>query len=419
MFEVCLFDLDQTLVETDDMKTLRESGKNRLDDAYAEQVVNALKAKDRKERVIYSKELIASIREQFPTLKLGVFTRSPRGYANAILKTVYPSFQWDVIVAYEDVKHTKPYGDGIDKAMWTFGYETISKVVLIGDGDADIRAAYNAGCVVVLDKTSWPDKHTNDNWNSLGHIPDVIIDEPEQILDVLRDYRPYLPELERLLSNSEGRAGTARFDRVNKFIPKAAGGDKTAFPIYSCGRSFSGYKSLEWRKNWHKLTKSIHAQKDADSFPDEWVNSVRTFISRTFPILMFGGELTVTVIPHRPGRKPRLEAFLAQLEMSYKNNPSAGKGKLSFVPDLLAYREGVRSNSNDKLSSSERFENIRDHLFVQRVDGVKKLMKILVIDDVSTTGSTLIYAKKYLSDAGASEVICLSIAMNISNVLYE
>jgi len=419
MFEVCLFDLDQTLVETEDMKTLRESGKNRLDDAYAAQVIGALKAKDKKERLIYSESLLLSIRKQFPSLKLGVFTRSPRGYADAILKTAYPSIVWDVVVAYEDVEHTKPYGDGIDKAMWSFGYEDISKVVLVGDGDADIRSAYNAGCVVILDKTSWSEQYTNDNWNSLGHIPDVVIEEPEQIIDVLRDYSPYLPELERLLSDSEGRAGAARFDRVNKFIPRGAGGDKTAFPIFSCGRSFSGYKSLEWRKSWHKLTRSIHAQKDADVFPDEWVASVRTFISRTYPPFIFNGNLIVTVIPHRPGRKPRLEAFLAQLESSYKNNLSTIKRKISFVPDLLAYKEGVRSNSNDKLSSSERFENIRDHLFVRRTDALKSPVKVLVIDDVSTTGSTLIYAKKYLLGAGASEVTCLSIAMNISNVLYD
>ncbi|QNR40005.1 HAD hydrolase-like protein [Pseudomonas syringae] len=419
MFEVCLFDLDQTLVETDDMKVLRESGKNRPDEAYAAQVVTAFKAKSRKDRTIYSEKLLLRIREKFPDLKLGVFTRSPRGYADAILKTAYPAIKWDVIIAYEDVKHTKPYGDGIDKAMFSFGYKYISKVVLIGDSDADIRSAYNAGCVIVLDKTSWPDKYTNDNWSSLGHIPDVLIDDPEQIIDVLSDYRPYLPELERLLSNSEKRAGTSRFDRVNKFIPKAVGGDKTAFPIFSCGRSFSGYKSLEWRKKWHELTESIHAQKDADLFPDEWVTSVRTFISRTFPLLVFGGELIVTVIPHRPGRKPRLEAFLEQLEASYKNNPKTIKGKLSFVPDLLAYKDGVRSNSNDKLNANERFENIRDHLFVQRLEILNGSTKVLVIDDVSTTGSTLIYAKKYLSNAGASEITCLSIAMNISNVLYE
>ena len=419
MFEVCLFDLDQTLVETEDMKVLRESGKNRDDADYKKQVIDELKAKEKKDRLIYSEELLLKIKDRFPEIKFGVFTRAPRSYANAILGAAYPSVEWDVIVAYEDVKRTKPYGEGIDKAMWSFGYTSIWKVILVGDGDADIRAAYNAGCVVALDKTSWPGRRTTDNWNALGHIPDVVIDAPEEILDVLHNYEAYLPELERLLSKTDKRVGGARFDRVNKFIPREAGGDKTAFPIFSCGRSFSGYKSLEWRKKWHKLTQSIHDQKDADQFPEEWIKSVKTFITQNFAVLVLGGELIISVIPHRPGRKPRLENFLGQLEASYKENPSMGVAKLSFVPDLLAYKAGVRSNSNDKLSSIERFQNVRDHLFVNRIDVVKKGVKVLIIDDVSTTGSSLIYGKKYLSNAGAGEVTCLSIAMNISNVLYE
>lgn len=418
MFQVCLFDLDQTLVETEDMKELRESGKNNNNADYKKRVINEFNAKGKKDRLIYAEDLILQIRDKFPKMKLGVFTRSPRSYAETILKTAYPSVTWDVIVAYEDVKHTKPYGEGIDEAMWSFDFENISKVILVGDGDVDIRAAYNAGCVVALDKSSWPEKRTTDNWNALGHIPDAIINAPEEIIDVLENYTAYLPELERLLSNTDKRARNARFDRVNKFIPKDAGGDNTAFPIFSCGRSFAGYKSLEWRKQWHNLTQSIHDQKDADEFPEEWIQSVRTFISSKFETLIFGGELIITVIPHRPSRKPRLEAFLGQLEASHKSKPINKWAKLSFIPDLLAYKDGVRSNSNDKLNSAERFQNIRDHLFVNRTDFTKKRPIILVIDDVSTTGSSLIYAKKYLVDAGAKEVTCLSIAMNISNVLY-
>lgn len=414
MFEVCLFDLDQTLINTDDMKELRESGKNKNDPDYLKRVTESFESKAG--RVIYSEEMLCKIRAKFPQLKIGIFTRSPRGYAEAILKAAYPAMVWDVIVAYEDVEHTKPHGEGIDKAMYSFGYRDISRVVLVGDGDVDIRAAYNAGCVVVLDTSSWENKRSSDNWRALGRIPDVVIHKPEEIIDVLNDYESYLPELERLLSGCNARAGAARFDRVNKFIPREAGGDQTAYPIFSCGRSFAGYKSLEWRKKWHELTASIHEQKDAETFPKEWVEAVREFIAAHFPILIFGGTLVVSVIPHRPGRKPRLEAFLRQLEATY--NPKKGVGNLLFVPDLLAYKDGVRSNSNEKLSPSERFENIREHLYVHRVDMAVRA-RVLVIDDVSTTGSSLIYAKKHLIDAGAIEVTCLSIAMNISNVLYD
>ncbi|MES0090422.1 HAD-IA family hydrolase [Mesorhizobium sp. M0030] len=417
MFELCLFDLDNTLVETDDMKDLRESGKNKNDAAYIKSVKNEFLADIG--RHIYSEDLIVRLRKKFPEMKIGIFTRSPRSYATTILTLAYPSVQWDAIVAYEDVARTKPHGEGVHKAMLSLGCKNTAKVVLIGDGDNDIRAAYNAGCVAVLDKTSWENRLTNDNWNALGHIPDVIISDPEKIFEVIENYKAYLPELERLLYRVD-KVSSSRFDKVNKFIHRGAGGGKTAYPIFASGRSFSGYESLKLRKKWHRLTTGIHAQKDADQFPDAWIEAVRIFIRTQFPLLiLLGGELIVSVIPHRPGRKPRLENFLDQLAASYLKEPLKGKGKVSFVSDLLAYKDGVRSNSNDKLGPVERFENVRDHLFVKREDVVKKGPKFLIIDDVSTTGATLIYAKKYLTEAGATEVTCFSIAMNISNVLYD
>lgn len=416
MFDLCLFDLDQTLLDTADMADLRDAGKNRADDTYIAQVKRVFNRST--ERLIYSELLLINIKASFPEMKLGVFTRSPRSYASTILSSAYPSIKWDQIVAFEDVKKTKPYGEGIDKAMFAEGYKNITRVALVGDGDSDVRAAYNAGCVVVLDKSSWGRKLTPDNWRSLAHIPDAVIESPEEIIDVLADYRASLPELERLLSGTKKKNGSARFDRVNKFIPKELGGDNTAFPVFCCGRSFAGYSSLEWKAKWHKLTISIQNNKDVIVFPDEWILAVRSFITNYYRPMFFRGALTVAVVPHRPGRTPRLEAFLAQLEASFVASPLPGRLALSFVPDLLAYKEGVRSNSNDKLGAKERFENIRDHLYVKR-SKIAERAKILVIDDVSTTGSSLIYAKKYLDEAGAADVTCLTIAMNISNVLYD
>jgi predicted amidophosphoribosyltransferase len=44
---------------------------------------------------------------------------------------------------------------------------------------------------------------------------------------------------------------------------------------------------------------------------------------------------------------------------------------------------------------------------------------VLVIDDVCTTGASLIYAGKFLKDAGSGEVTRLAVSMNIGNVLYD
>ena len=365
---------------------------------------------------------MCEIRSQFPQIKLGIFTRSPRSYAETVLKVAYPSLKWDVIVAYEDVSRTKPYGEGIDKAMRSLDCRNLNEVILVGDGDVDIRAAYNAGCLGVLDRSSWGHQYTPDNWKAISRVPDAVIHSPKEILRVLDCYELFLPELERQLSDQRLQIADrkARYDRVNKFVPSDIGGDKTAFYVYSCGRSFADYESIEQRRHWHQLTQSIHDQKEADEFPEEWLRAVKTFITMEFGEAIWRGEkVIVSVIPHRPGRKPRLETFLEQLaEFCAQDQQLCGKGHLSFIPDLLGYKSGVLSNSNDKLNLIARFKNVRDYLFVNR-EAVNTRAKFLIIDDVCTTGSSLIYARKYLIEAGAKDIKCLCVAMSIGNVLYE
>lgn len=417
MLKICIFDLDQTLLDTQDMKVVREAGKNVDTPKYRKSVEAAFNAKNG--RHIYTPQLLEEIRAKFPKLRLCVFTRSPRSYAQIVLTLAYPDFHWDKLVAFEDVPgRTKPYGDGVDKCMQAFEITRLDKVALIGDGDIDVRAAYHAGCVAIVDRSAWPAKlDPLNHWPALGHIPDAILSNPAQLIEVLADYRAYLPELERALTEVPA-ATTARFDKINKFVPRKLGGDATAFPVFTGGRSFSNYKSLKWRRQWHALSDSIHEHKDAEQFPETWIKTLRTFISKTYgPMGFFGGHLHITVIPHRPGRQPRLERLLAQLEHAYAHTPMAGKLQLHFHPGLLAYKPGVRSNSKDKLSNNERFINVRDHLYVADKALAATPGQFLVIDDVSTTGSTLIYAKQYLQAAGAHAVTCLSLAMNVSDVL--
>jgi phosphoglycolate phosphatase-like HAD superfamily hydrolase len=414
MFDVCLFDLDQTLLSTDDLAEIREGGKNRSDAAYIRSVEAAFRKVP--ERAIYTAKHLKRIKAELPDMKMGIFTRSPRSYAQTVLSLAYPDFIWDIIVAYEDVGKTKPYGDGIDKAMFSCGYKRIDRVALVGDGDVDIRSSYHAGSVMILDKSSWNSWLVRDNWKCLEHMPDAIIDKPDNLLPVLKDYKSHLPDLERRLYSTDGQS---RFDKVNKFIPQEIGGGKTPYGIYSCGRSFSNYKSLEWRKRWHKLTQSIQDHKDSDRFATEWVDTVRAFISTHFMPAMTPANILVAVVPHRPGRKPRLEAFLNQLAASYGSVLPGRNSTISFAGDLLGFKETVKSNHGDFLGRTDRFINIRDNLIVRRPDIVDRRRRILVIDDVSTTGSSLIYAKKHLEDAGAFDVTCLSLAMNITDVHYD
>lgn len=416
MFEICLFDLDDTLIRTADLKQVREACKNNSNPLNLRKLIVGLASQP--DRFIFDLELLYRIRSAFPTLNLGIFTRSPRSYVITVLQWAYPNFNWDIIVAYEDVKQTKPHGEGIDKAMYAFGVTQLDKVLLVGDTDIDVRASYNCGCVIALTVSAWPKKREYDHWKALEHVPDAIISAPDELLDVLDNPAAYLPELERLLDGdgAEQTRGVHRFDKINHFISKTADNDSTPYPIYVAGRSFSNYPSICYRKQWHSLTASIAANKESDNFPEEWIFTIRHFIAQKCNTFFSVANVVVTVVPHRPGRKARLEKLLTQLTRSIADEPIKNCVVIC-QPELLSYREGVKSQHNDFLNRDARFVNVRDHLVVQHPELVKARTFYVAIDDVTTTGASLIYTSKYLKLAGATEVKCLSMAKNIGDVL--
>ncbi|RYH25567.1 MAG: HAD family hydrolase, partial [Alcaligenaceae bacterium] len=198
MFGICLFDLDDTLVRTEDLKDVREACKNNADTGRISAVKASLAATHG--RHIYGLNVLESIRKSHPEMKLGIFTRSPRSYAKTVLEWAYPEFVWDLVVAYEDVNRTKPHGAGIDLAMKQFNVEYLDRVMLVGDTDVDVRAAYNCGCIAVIDRSSWPGKKRPEHWRALELVPDAFIEGPNDLLRFLDRPRTFLPELERLLS---------------------------------------------------------------------------------------------------------------------------------------------------------------------------------------------------------------------------
>jgi len=410
MFDLCLFDLDQTLVDTSKLEEIRLKGLGK-GPSYERDLLHALrKAAPRR---FYQQTALQHLRQQFPDMKVGVFTRSPRRYALAVLEWAYPDFEWDIVVAYEDVTHTKPSGEGILTAMVELGIEDVEKVVLVGDNLPDVHAAYNAGCWIVLDRSNWPKPATSNHWYALERIPDAIIIKTAELPEVLASPSSFLPELERRLANAPRTRQRARFDTNRHMPPRAIEQVRAGTPVQTAGKFFSNYESLQYRREWHSLTASIHECKDATSFPDDWVNVIRTFVNRT---RNEHEQVVVSVIPHRPGRRPRLEAFLNQVDEAFESGVGWHPDGVSFVPDLFAYREGVRSNSNDRLTQVERYENVRDHLYVTRPEDVDPDSAYIVIDDVATSGASFFYVKKYLEAAGAKHVICFALAKNISDV---
>ena len=417
MIKLCLFDLDQTLVDTDDMKELREAGVQRDDAAYADEVRAAFGSR---ERSLIDEATLIALQVNIQGLKLGIFTRSPRRYVDAVLAEAYMFTDWDVVIAYEDVKHCKPNGQGIHRAMTAVGMGNVGElpnVLMVGDSDVDIRAAYHAGCRVALFKKGWPRAYAPTHWRSLGLLPDLVLDDQEELLARASDPLRGLPDLERLLDADLPAPGSPRFDEISKFFPN----DRTRHIVHTAGRYFALYESLNHRRGWHVLSQSIQDNKEAIAFPQVWIETIRRFIAFHYRFLtampIFGGngpEVVITAIPARPGRTHRLGHLIKQLQVSYGDNPRLNRLRLTFDPNVLAYRPGVQSQSHDHLTQEQRFANVKDHLYVVNPAAAQG-KKFLVIDDVSTSGATLLYAKKYLTEANANSVDCFSLAQTVSD----
>lgn len=414
-FQMVLFDLDNTLLKTDAVARFRgPAGLGQLPPNY----VLDLTAQLHQVQPIYTQDILFEIHRKYPDLKFGVFTRSPRTYTQTLLHTFYPLVKWDVVVCFEDVEHTKPYPDGILLAMNTTGLNDPARVVMVGDAHNDIMAAYRAGVWAFLDRTSWPDALLPENWRSIGAIADVDYGSPSSLLQALEDPAPCLPPLEATVYQNDvvcrRNVEIRHFDNVD---------GRPRVVVKVLGRKFKQSGDFQYRYQWHVVSHQILALKDASVFPPTWIIALRKFI-QSDPGCMFGDGSIVTVIPVKPNRVPRLENLLAQVAVSNTADaffkkpfipswPAPGPNKLIFVPDQLFWLAGVKSHNQDHLNAKERMENVRDHLRVNTNRPVTG-KHVVVIDDVTTSGATLLNAYHYLIAAGARSVTLVSMTQAIS-----
>lgn len=397
---LCLFDLDNTLIRTGDLEAYRGQANLRNTSAqYTQALLGAYGAYGN--RHIYSPEHHQELRHTYPQMKWGVFTRSPKHYATTLLQAAYPGLHWDIVVGREDVQNTKPAPDGVRLAMARCGIQDTREVAIVGDDKSDVVAAYFSGCWIILDRSDWDHPWDSSRYWAMERLPDVLIDDPSELVRVLERPSGYWPDLEY---REFGEIGIRkrRWDWQNHFFPRP---DTGRAKISMLGRLFGNYAQLQPRAAWHGLTQQVLALKDAQEFPESWVGSLRDYLLYHNA----AGEETriVTVIPFKPGRTPRLERLLAQLERAERAEPYHEGQSYEFVPDLLMFTEGAASSHGQHLTREQRFANVGEHLHVNRPDLVQG-RHIVVIDDVVTTGASLLWADRKLRQTGARSVNCVS-----------
>lgn len=419
-FDLLLFDLDDTLLKSSHLESYRgKEHVGEINPGYAESLRKAAE----KLECLYPQSLICRIGEVFPDLKLGVFTRAPRVYAEILLAKCYPTIEWDCIISYEDVQRTKPFPDGIFLAVKRTAVSNIQRVALVGDGKTDIIAAYQAGCYAILSRLGWGadwneknNPQRSEHYQTLELLPDAIVQRPSDIAKIITEPWEFLLALESWDATwvNKRKKQALRVDELNHFsdIEKTKGGGNRV-SVKVLGRYFPPHKpeykfDFNPKSRTHQVSTKILTAKNGNEYPDPWVRCVAWCILEISEKVKYQERrMIICPVPARPGRAPRLELLLEQV-MAYV---SESEYDIQFDGKVLCFKEGVQANKN--LNKQERFVNIKSHLYVANQQAVSG-NNVIVIDDITTSGASFFYAEQYLKKAKAKNVHCIALAQTVS-----
>ncbi|EEX8907463.1 HAD-IIIC family phosphatase, partial [Escherichia coli] len=389
--EAILFDLDNTLINTNSLQEYREStNKQPLTD---EQLSTTK---------LYPKTKTILDKLKQNNITLGIVTNSPRRYALDILEHHNIKDFFDTIVTYNEVgpDGIKPSPKGINLALSNLKLNSNNNILFIGDDAKDINASYAAGIKPLA--PAWASKEfigqmpaamistqcLTEELNNYNHI-DLIADRCANFntFDIDKKWLFFIP------MNKDGKIGAIKKDEID-FI--------------CLGRYFSQKNKLTAKiHEQHTLSKEIYKKETAPKYvaPEYWVELLSFFIDKT-PEYLFNDKEKfdiITVIPAKKGNNKRLENLLTRLSRHSKNP------KTAYISDLFYFSEGAKSLKT--LGRDEREREIKKNLnFNPKYASIIENAKILIIDDVITTGSTLKGAKLLLEKMQPQRVLSIALA---------
>lgn len=410
-FWLCLFDLDGTLLRTDDLKQFRGlQYRERPGDIPGYAMSTAyhaalLKAFDQQpDRRLYTPDQLTRLGQCLSGLKIGIVTRAPRHYTSVLLNKTYPSVEWDVIVTCEDLALKPEPGDGIRKAMQKAGLSDASNVVLVGSQQEHLDAGYHAGCWVTQMLEDTVTGEASAQGRAPERAPDAVLRGYRDLVAFLRQPGMFLPELDAVDEFGKENPQPRRIEL--SFTHPTSGTDHGKTRVVALGRYFAS--SLPERSAWHASTCAMIAFKKSPVFPAAWIQVLRTAVTRLADQLSV--PLVITVIPSKPGNPRRLETLLSSLRAALK-----GYRSCEFVDDVFQYSVGAKSQHGVKTTRADRYANIGENCRLQHPERIQHRI-VLVIDDIVTTGATLVWARTTLLDSGARKVFCLALAKAVSSM---
>jgi phosphoglycolate phosphatase-like HAD superfamily hydrolase len=391
-----IFDLDDTLISTRKLEPYRKNS------MHSELVDNINKAR----LFPQIKAILTGLQQK--GIKIGLVTNSPRLYTDTLLKHFGIFEFFDSTICYDEAApDIKPSPRGILRVLNELGVEP-HQGVYVGDLDSDFEAAYHARLIPVA--PSWATR------NPISVAPSAIINSEQLLSDLDNINRiQYLAEIASKYEHFTPKTGAMYY-----FIPL---NDKAQIvPLkrqeithIALGRYFSLRSPLSATLHSEQnLSKHIYSKEELPLFeaPDYWIE-LFSFAIDKLPKWLFGGESTfdiVAVIPSKPEKNQRLEQLLERIAASYSHGPT-------FIGDLFYFNKG--SKSLKTLGNKEnRVQELSINLhFNEKYTHIAREKKILLIDDVITTGATLARANELLQRYCNTQAIgcCLAKTVRTSN----
>ena len=152
----------------------------------------------------------------------------------------------------------------------------------------------------------------------------------------------------------------------------------------------------------HPQTVVIKSKHTADfEIPDAWADAVTKMIESYFN---YPPDI-ITVVPSKSGQEKRMEKLLPMIEKRLESIPKYANCK--YLEDLIEIDAAMGSNKSK--GHAERLIQTQKHLKINPKYDVQN-KRILVVDDVLTTGSTFYWIKKKLLSKNPAVVLFFAIS---------
>ncbi|MCY8855545.1 ComF family protein [Bacillus subtilis] len=269
----------------------------------------------------------------------------------------------------------------IESAMDLTGFESYQMLV-VSKSHQQLKPAINLPIGTVL-----YNKNPHILYEDIGHLPDLKVEEIEKIPQLFNLTTGYFSEIVTTYITQYKPLSNSGY--VFRFFAQS---EQTSVEMISAGRYF-GPK--------HSLYESIQLSKRITKSKSE-TSQNNLFKSIYKPIIQFINEQNlvsgITRVPSRPEKADRLAPIVKMLSI-----------ELGFE-DLSSNLICINNYPTHKnLGKEQRFINVRNQF---KADLMEPLEHVVIIDDVFTTGATMLECAKTLYNAGVKKVTGVVLGVN-------